>query len=105
MAKWKLVRDNIPTIANSQDVKILDDKTYRKELTKKLDEEIKELKAAIASDNSEDIQTELTDVMEVLACIVKDRNFNTEVLFAVADKKRKERGSFVERKYMKIEKE
>lgn len=90
----KLVRDNIPNILGVQPEIIQDDNEYIKALKKKLDEETKELKAA---KTVPEIMEEMADVLEVLSCIAKVHGINNNELFAIADAKRAEKGSFIHR--------
>ena len=90
----KLVRDNIPKIINDQGktpiLKVLDDVEYKEELEKKLYEEYLEV---VESSYSTRIE-ELADMVEVISALAKLEDKTLKDVIAVADKKRKERGSF-----------
>lgn len=90
----KLVRDNIPKIINDQGktpiLKVLDDVEYKEELEKKLYEEYLEV---VESSYSTRIE-ELADMIEVISALAKLEDKTLKDVIAVADKKRKERGSF-----------
>lgn len=107
-AAWKLVRDKIPAIIEAEgktpETRIVTDKAYSKALTKKLDEEVKELKVELNSDNKYGVTLEICDVLEVLSCIANDRGLKLDELFEIANQKREERGSFLDGIELKIEK-
>jgi len=101
----KLIRDNIDTIINNNGngeiavTRILDDEEYKKELMKKLEEEVEELKEAIVTGIDEDIIEESADLIEVIRAVNKD---NLDLVIKTLEDKRSKRGGFTERKYLEI---
>lgn len=85
----KLVRDKIPEFLDSKNIsyekRIANTEEYKKELVKKLDEEIKEF---TESKNTE----ELADIMEVIDALKKLPEFAN--VDSVKNKKLEERGGF-----------
>ena len=96
----KLVRDKIPEIikAEGKQVKtrILDDEEYRKELNKKLQEEVKEY----LEDNNVE---ELADIVEVIHGILNSMNISVEKFEKVRKEKAKQRGAFQSRIFLESE--
>lgn len=99
----KLIRDNIDEIINNNGknelavTKILDEKEYKLELLRKLEEEFKELKEAINTGITDNIVEESADLIEVIRAINNDTL--EEVLNKLEDKRNK-RGGFAKRKYL-----
>ena len=96
-SSYKLVRDLIPAIIESQNKecvtrKITDPDKKLQALYDKLQEEILELKTAEPHER----EAELADVLEVLLGLVIQYNLDTETLFETLYKKREERGAFDE---------
>ena len=90
----KLVRDNIPKIIESNGeipiTKILDDKEYKKELEKKLNEEYQEVLNARGKDRIE----ELADMLEVIKYLAKIENSSLDEVIKIAREKSSKRGAF-----------
>ena len=80
-------------------VTILDDVQYRKALGLKLIEEAHEVATATSQD---DLISELADIREVTDCIMKLHNISLADVTKRQEKKRHERGSFLERKFVTI---
>ena len=100
MAKYnKLVRDKIPEYLDSKGIsyekRTANEEEYRKELIKKLEEEVKEF---LEDNNSE----ELADILEVIDALKKLPEFSN-VEF-VKNKKLEERGGFEKKIILKGEK-
>lgn len=93
----KLVRDKIPNIikANGEDaiVEVLDDEQYKKELDKKILEEVNEY---LDSDEIE----ELADVLEVMYAILDYKKTTMKELECIREIKREKRGAFKEKLYL-----
>ena len=96
----KLVRDNIPEIIKSNGekpiIKILDDKSYKEELEKKLYEEYLEVLESSGKDRIE----ELADMLEIIKALAKLENSNLEDVIEVANEKVKKRGAFDKKIYL-----
>lgn len=93
----KLVRDKIVDIIEGEGRKvnyiILDDKDYRKELNKKLQEEVKEY----LEDNNVE---ELADIVEVIYGILNSMNVSIKDFEKVRMDKKEKRGAFEKRIYL-----
>ena len=93
----KLVRDKIPEIIENDNLipitKILNFEEYKKELNKKLLEEVNEY---LIDDNIE----ELADVLEVIYNILYTKNINIEALENLRKQKEIKRGSFKKKIYL-----
>lgn len=91
----KLVRDNIPSIIESNNeiavTKILNDEEYKKELLRKLSEECNEV---INSKDNEEVLEELADLLEVMQALIKLENKSLEDVIDIALKKKNKRGGF-----------
>ncbi|HLG91215.1 MAG TPA: nucleoside triphosphate pyrophosphohydrolase [Candidatus Saccharimonadales bacterium] len=87
----KLVRDRIPEIiaadGKKANTRILNDKEYRKELIKKLQEEAKELQANPSVE-------ELADIKELVIAIRESMKIHAGTLEDTRRKKAAERGRF-----------
>ncbi|MDD7811576.1 nucleoside triphosphate pyrophosphohydrolase [Mycobacterium sp. CSUR Q5927] len=98
MPKGKLVRDKIPDLIRASgripDVRVLDDAAYRSALHDKLLEEAAELREAVTTD---EVVAEIADVLEVLTAIAVLQSVSLGDLAAAAERKRSERGGFVQR--------
>lgn len=97
----KLVRDNIPDIIKNNGeeaiTRILNDCEYRKELFKKLEEEVSE---AIKSEDSDELLLELADILEVLESIAELHDKSLDDVIELAKKKRQKRGGFKKRIFL-----
>ena len=93
----KLVRDKIPQIieivGKEAVTRILDEAEYEKCLIEKLGEEVEEF---VQTPNEE----ELADIMEVVESIMKIKDISWEMVRAVQEKKREERGGFEDRIFL-----
>jgi len=93
----KLVRDKIPEIIQSKGQKlktrILDDKEYREELNKKLQEEMKEY----LEDNNVE---ELADIVEVVYGILNSMDISIEAFEKIRLEKVEKRGAFQEKIFL-----
>lgn len=87
----KLVRDKIPEIIKSEGrevkAKILNDEEYKKELNKKLQEEVKEY---LEDNNAQ----ELADIVEVVYGILNSMDITIEEFEKIRKEKAKKRGAF-----------
>lgn len=87
----KLVRDKIPEIIKSEGrevkAKILNDEEYKKELNKKLQEEVREY----LEDNNVE---ELADIVEVVYGILNSMDITIEEFEKIRKEKAKKRGAF-----------
>lgn len=90
----KLVRDNIPSIIESNGekpiVRILNDVEYKYELERKLYEEYQEVLEATGNDRVE----ELADMLEIIKSLAKLEGKSLDDVIFFADRKNKKRGSF-----------
>ncbi|MBV8661014.1 MAG: nucleoside triphosphate pyrophosphohydrolase [Candidatus Dependentiae bacterium] len=98
----KLWRDNAAKQLEEQDGAvinriILDDEEYNKQLGLKLIEEAHEVAAA---KNKKELACEMGDVFEVLECLMKLHNISKDEVIAAQDKKRADRGSFLNREFV-----
>ena len=93
----KLVRDRIPEIIEKDGrkakTKILDDEEYRKQLNKKLQEEVKEY----LEDN--DVE-ELADIVEVVYGILNSMNVTIDEFEKVRKNKKEKNGGFEKKIYL-----
>ena len=93
----KLVRDKIPEIIEKNGEKpiicILDDEEYKRELDKKILEEINEY---LATDDVE----ELADVLEVMYAILEYKKVSTSDLEKIRENKKEKRGGFSEKIFL-----
>ena len=96
----KLVRDKIPEIIEAEGkqvkFKLLDDKEYRKELNKKLQEEVKEY---LEDNNTE----ELADIIEVVYGILNSMNISLEEFEKIRKDKAEQKGTFQKRIFLESE--
>ncbi|MFA5076479.1 MAG: nucleoside triphosphate pyrophosphohydrolase [Patescibacteria group bacterium] len=99
----KLVRDKIPeyiaSLGQKSQARILNNQEYRRELYKKLQEEVSELLANRANGRRE-ITNELADILEVLTAISKLEKISPMQIKKQQDKKKKERGGFSKRIFL-----
>lgn len=93
----KLIRDNIPDIiranGGSCEISVLDDQNYRKELIRKMHEEIDEF------DKDDNIE-ELADIFEVFSALIELKGYRFECVQREAQEKRQKNGGFSKRYYM-----
>lgn len=98
----KLIRDKIPMIIKKDkkecDVIVLEESAYKKALNEKLLEEAKEL--IQATSKNEQIE-ELADLYEVLDAILKVHKIGKSAVNEVRRKKRREKGAFNDKIYLK----
>lgn len=96
----KLVRDNIPSIIESNGetpiTRILSDEEYKVELERKLNEEYHEVLDSSGKDRIE----ELADMVEVINYLAKIEGSNLEDVIAIAEKKSLKRGAFEEKIFL-----
>ena len=99
----KLVRDKIPEIMAVKNqiakTKILRiDSEYLSALSDKLLEEVNELIAAIQNNESLlNQQSEMADVLEVIEAICKFKNYESQLINDIKQKKKSKRGGFEKR--------
>ena len=100
MSYQKLVRDKIPEIIKQNNeepiTRILNEEEYKKELEKKLQEELNEVLDALGNDRIE----ELADMLEVMMALAKLEGKELSDIIKTADKKREKRGGFQKRLYL-----
>lgn len=96
----KLVRDKIPSIISNNGekafIRILNDDEYKSELLKKLLEECNEVLVA----KDEEKILELADMLEVMRTMALVYGYSLAEVINVADKKKKERGGFMEKIFL-----
>ena len=96
----KLVRDKIPSIISNNGekafIKILNDDEYKSELLKKLLEECNEVLVA----KDEEKILELADMLEVMRTMALLYGYSLAEVINVADKKKEERGGFMEKIFL-----
>jgi len=101
MGYRKLVRDKIPDIIEAKGLtpktRKLRAAEYKKELLKKLSEEVAEVRAA---KNKKALIEELADVQEVLTAIYEAHQIACGDVTTTARKKRKERGAFKDKIFL-----
>ena len=98
----KLWRDNGAKQLEEQDGAIinriiLDDEKYNKQLGLKLIEEANEVAAA---QTKKELISEIGDVYEVIDCLMKLHDISKDEVIAAQDKKRADRGSFLNREFV-----
>ena len=93
----KLVRDKIPDIIRGEGriakTRVLNDKEYRQELNKKLQEEVKEY---LEENNVE----ELADIVEVVYGILNSMGVSVDAFERVRKSKVEKRGAFQDRVFL-----
>jgi predicted house-cleaning noncanonical NTP pyrophosphatase (MazG superfamily) len=98
----KLVRDNIPAIIEASgraaEVRTLSEKDFRLSLHEKLAEEVAELRDARSA---QEVLDEAADVLEVIRAIAGVFGHDFDAVLRAAYVKRKTRGSFDARLYLK----
>ena len=100
MSYQKLVRDKIPEIIKQNNeepiTRILSEEEYKKELEKKLQEELNEVLEATGNDRIE----ELADMLEVMMALAELEGKNLSDIIKISDTKREKRGGFQKRLYL-----
>jgi predicted house-cleaning noncanonical NTP pyrophosphatase (MazG superfamily) len=100
----KLVRDKIPDILESKDVlytkRILDKPEFLRELVRKLHEETREVRKAVASAKHEQIIEELADVSEVIRALAQACGIDPAFVEKTRKYKEIEKGGFEKRVFM-----
>ncbi len=90
----KLVRDKIPEIIKSNKgipyTRILDSEEFKRELEKKLEEEMREV---LSSRGKERVE-ELADLLEVIIYLGKIENVTLEDIIKIGQEKSTKRGAF-----------
>ena len=93
----KLVRDKIPEIIGAKSekakIRILNDTEYKKELDKKLVEEVNEY---LEAENIE----EMVDILEVIRAILEHKGVTYDEIEEKRNKKAKKRGGFKEKIFL-----
>lgn len=97
----KLVRDRIPEIIHESGkeskTKILDDKSYKLELKKKLREELEEYENATSNDEALE---ELADLLELMHALAKTHDVNIDEVERIRKEKAEKRGGFDEKIFL-----
>lgn len=92
----KLIRDRIPEIIEKDGKKaktrILNDEEYHEELLKKIVEEAKEV--LNAKRERKELTKELSDILEILDCLIKVFNLDREEIEKVRQERKESRGGF-----------
>jgi predicted house-cleaning noncanonical NTP pyrophosphatase (MazG superfamily) len=93
----KLVRDHIPDIIRNKgytcDFEVVNEEEYQQELRKKLVEEACE----VATAQGEDLVTELADLNEVMAALMKSYAISPVTVHIAQKRRHTERGGFEQR--------
>ncbi len=96
----KLVRDNIPSIIESNGetsiTRILSDEEYKVELERKLNEEYHEVLNASGKDRLE----ELADMIEIIQYLAKVEESTLDDIIATAEEKSLKRGAYEEKIFL-----
>lgn len=96
----KLVRDNIPSIIESNGetpiTRILSDEEYKVELERKLNEEYHEVLDASGKDRLE----ELADMIEIIKYLAKVEGSTLDEIISIAERKSLKRGAFEEKIFL-----
>ncbi|MEK7657705.1 MAG: nucleoside triphosphate pyrophosphohydrolase [Patescibacteria group bacterium] len=91
----KLVRDKIPEIIENDGekpkIRILDNEEYKKELKKKLVEEVQEV---VLTGNNNDLLKEIGDILEVIEAMEKAFDLNKNQILKTKEERKQERGGF-----------
>ncbi|OJU72914.1 MAG: hypothetical protein BGO07_01750 [Alphaproteobacteria bacterium 40-19] len=97
----KLVRDRIPQAMSESGItvhqRVMQDAEYTKRLNDKLFEEAQEVVDAV---NTEELQEELADVLEVLMAMARLRGIEFFQILKAAEGKRSQKGGFNQRLYV-----
>ena len=96
----KLVRDNIPSIIESNGetpiTRILSDEEYKVELERKLNEEYHEVLDPSGKDRLE----ELADMIEIIKYLAKVEESTLDEIISIAEEKSLKRGAFEEKIFL-----
>ena len=96
----KLVRDNIPSIIESNGetpiTRILSNDEYKTELERKLNEEYNEVLNATGKDRLE----ELADMIEIIKYLAKVEGSTLDEIIVIAEEKSSKRGAFEEKIFL-----
>lgn len=96
----KLVRDNIPSIIESNGetpiTRILSDEEYKVELERKLNEEYHEVLDSSGKDRLE----ELADMIEIIKYLAKVEESTLDEIISIAEEKSLKRGAFEEKIFL-----
>lgn len=96
----KLIRDKIPEIIEADngkyELRVMEEDEFRKELKKKLIEEVKEV---IEAEKSE-LGKELADVLELIKSIAESENISFELIEEKQKQRREERGGFKKKLFL-----
>ena len=96
----KLIRDKIPEIIEANngkyELRVIEEDEFKKELKKKLIEEVKEV---IRAEKSE-LRKELADVLELIKSIGESEDINFELIEEKQKQRREERGGFKKKLFL-----
>jgi len=96
----KLIRDKIPEIIEANngkyELRVMEEDEFRKELKKKLIEEVKEV---IEAEKSE-LGKELADILELIKSIGESENISFELIEEKQEQRREKRGSFKKKLFL-----
>lgn len=96
----KLVRDNIPMIIKENGecpiTRVLDDKEYKSELEKKLNEEYLEVLESSGNDRLE----ELADMIEIIRSLANLEKASLDDVIKIANEKSSKRGAFKDKIFL-----
>ena len=91
----KLVRDKIPEIIENDGekpkIRILDNEEYKKELKKKLVEEVQEV---VLTGNNNDLLKEIGDILVEIEAMEKAYDLNKNQILKTKEERKQERGGF-----------
>lgn len=96
----KLIRDKIPEVIEANngkyELRVMEEDEFRKELKKKLIEEVKEV---IEAEKSE-LGKELADILELIKSIGESENISFKLIEEKQKQRREERGSFKKKLFL-----
>ena len=96
----KLIRDRIPEIIKTNngkyELRVMEEDEFKKELKKKLIEEVKEV---IETEKNE-LAKELADVLELIKSIAESENIRFQFIEKKQEQRRKERGGFKKKLFL-----
>lgn len=97
----KLIRDKLPEILRQSGAKVLQRNMTKEEYFASLKNKLLEEAAEVCeATNKDDILEELGDVFEVIITIAHTEGFELQDILNVAEKKRNQRGGFMEKAYI-----